>query len=125
MLPNTFRLRADHVLGLSRGEVAVGNKVLSIPYAIPIFGFALTEQPTQNLIGVIQWVKPGKWDRIGYSHRMWHEGQEVDHFPPPVLKAIHPAYLYPKVMLKMTVQEILQLTPDVGSFSVGPDDDQL
>ena len=68
-------LRADHVLGLSRGEVAVGNKVLSIPYAIPSFGFALAEQPTQRITGAIQWVKPGKSNRLGYSHRMWHEDQ--------------------------------------------------
>jgi hypothetical protein len=108
--------RADNVLGLARGGVSVGDKVLSFPYAIPGFAFALGEQPTKHLTGAIQWIKPGHWDWLGYSTRMWHDDQSEDRFPPPVLKEIHPAYLYPKVTLKMTAQEILQLTPVLEPF---------
>lgn len=103
--------KADYVLGLSHGNISVGDKILSFPYASADFALSLSEQSTKHLMGALRWVYNPESNTFGRSHRIWNETDFPTYKGLLLDRYYH--YLYPKFVLKMTAEEILQLTPDL------------
>jgi hypothetical protein len=100
---------ADYILGLSHGNLSVGNKILSFPYALPSFAFSLSDKTTTHLTGAIRWVYDPERTSFGIFHVILGEND----FPcyDTLSWRSPPDCLYAKVVVKMTAEEILQLTP--------------
>ncbi|KAI0889556.1 heterokaryon incompatibility protein-domain-containing protein [Annulohypoxylon maeteangense] len=102
----THYFKADYVLGLSRGNVSVGDKIFKFPYSLPGVALSLYNQPGRQLTGVMAYGCDGK--HFGGSHPVG----DRDEFPSygEMASVYRPDYLYGKISVKMKAEEILQLT---------------
>lgn len=102
---DTHDFRADYLLGLAHGAVSSGDQVLSLSNSLPDFGLSLSDEPSTHLTGSICWIHNAENTRYGKRHRAISPHK----FPG---KPVGPQseFLYRKVRLKMTAEEILQMT---------------
>lgn len=100
--------QADYLLGFSLGNVSVGNKIISFPYASSRVVLSLAKSPTRQLTGVIRLA----YDRERKSFGKLHKNRVRDRFPSyEDLFLNHELdFLYPKIVFKMKAEEILELT---------------
>lgn len=89
----THSFKGDYILGITHDNVSVADRVLSFPYASRGFNFSLPEDTTRCDLQV--------W---------WSTAYDKDHFPSVSELFTRHGYLHPKVVIKLRVEEILQLT---------------
>jgi len=97
-----------YILGLSHGNLSVRNKILSFPGALPGFAFSPTDKTTTHLTGAIRWLHDPERTRFRRSYGIWNKDDFLSYGT--LLLGPQFDYLYPKVMVKMRAEEILQLT---------------